>query len=91
MALPRAGTFQWPEPGLLAIRFDAEEVLRRRLVEKPDLVMTRWPSAKAAGVPSVKSMKLNLCALECVARWWTEHIAFPKAVPVQCLRAEARV
>ncbi|CAE7234818.1 unnamed protein product [Symbiodinium necroappetens] len=51
-------------PGALAKMIEECEVLRRRVLEKPEQVLTRWVNERAVGVPSVAAMRLNHCALE---------------------------
>ena len=79
-----------PERGQLATLFEECAALRRRVVEKPATVMTRWTSTQAYGVASVKAMVLNTGALEAIATWWTSRMPYPKAVPIDLMRHEAR-
>ena len=51
-----------PEQGLLLKRLEACEFVWRQILEKRDLVFTRWVDSKAIGVASVKAMKLNIHA-----------------------------
>ena len=76
-------------PGTLARMLELSEICRRRVTERPDLVLLRWPSQQAIGVASVKALSLNTEALCILARFWTTHCKFPKAVPIDLLRAEA--
>ena len=76
-------------PGALAKMIEECEVLRRRVLEKPEQVLTRWVNERAVGVPSVAAMRLNHSALEVVARWWVERCEFPKTAQIDRMREEA--
>ena len=55
--------------------------------------ITRWPmkgERVEVGIPSVKSMVLNVVALEAPARWWTSLSPNPQVIPTQNLRQEVR-
>ena len=55
--------------------------------------ITRWPmkgERLEVGIPSVKSMVLNVVALEALARWWTALNPNPRVIPIQKLRHEVR-
>ena len=75
--------------GALASQFELTDVCRRRIVERPDLVMLRWPSQQSIGVASVRAIKLNAEILCVVARFWVKYCHFPKTIPIDLLRAEA--
>ena len=77
-------------PGALARMFEESESLRRRILEKPEQVLTRWPSERSVGVASVAAMKLNHGALEVVARWWVERCEYPKTVAIDRMREEVK-
>ena len=75
-------------PGQLARLIEESEPLRRRILEKPEQVLTRWVNERAVGVASVAAMRLNHRALEVVAKWWVERCDFPKTVPIDRMREE---
>ena len=79
-----------PQPGLLARMLEESESIRRRMLEKPDTVLTRWPGPKAIGVASVRAMRLNVEALRILATWWVSACPVPKTVPIDVMRDEAR-
>lgn len=85
---PRSDPPSHPQPKQLGIAFEEEKVVRRRLRDKDRPYMTRWINDKAISVPSVKAMSLNDVALVCIAKWWCPSIGYPKAVPIDLLRAE---
>ena len=60
------------DAGSLARLLEETSELRRRILEKPEQVLTRWLNDRAVGVASVGAMKLNHLALETLARWWVE-------------------
>ena len=76
------------EKGSLARLLEESSELRRRVLEKPEQVLTRWVNDRAIGVASVNAMKLNHLALETVAKWWVERCPYPKTVPVERMRDE---
>ena len=77
-----------PEPGILSRMLEEHADLRQRILEKPDQILTRWPTRASVGVASVKAMALNFKALEVVAKWWTSAIDQPKTVPIDLMRDE---
>ena len=76
------------KPGELASLLEADETIRRRVLEKHPNCFTRWPPT-AVGVPSTKAMTFNVRALEILATWWTGMVPFVKALPIKVLRKEA--
>ena len=80
---------QVPGKGELAKIFERDETIRRRILEKPDQILTRWVSQRATGIASVAAMRLNSQALTLLAELWTRHCPFPKTVPVDFMRDEA--
>lgn len=90
-AAPTLGEFiRQPKEGDLALRLEEQKALRRRGKDKDAPYMTKWVSAKAINVPSVKAMGLNSTALECIAEWWCPTIDYPKSIPIDLLRSEVR-
>eukprot|EP00435_Cladocopium_sp_Y103_P060574 s934_g22.t1 len=79
-----------PQPKQLGLAWEEEKVVRRRVRDKVRPYMTRWINDKAISVPSVKAMSLNDVALVCIAKWWCPSIGYPKAVPIDLLRAEVK-
>ena len=75
--------------GSLAEALESSDVVRRRILEPPNQVLTRWVNDKAIGVSSVRAMALNTHALEITAKWWVERCPDPKTVPVDRMRKEA--
>ncbi|CAE7439833.1 HERC1 [Symbiodinium sp. CCMP2592] len=84
--MPAAGE----DSGSLARLLEDTSELRRRILEKPEQVLTRWLNDQAVGVASVGAMKLNHLALEILARWWVERCPYPKTVPIDRMRDEDR-
>ena len=75
--------------GCLARRLEENDVVRRRLLEKPEQILTRWINPKAVGIASVKAMGKNQHALELLAEWWVHNQPVPKTVPIDRMREEA--
>ena len=80
-----------PAKDELGAAWEAVRLLRRRVSNEDEPHMTRWLGRQAVGVPSVKAMILNEKALTCLAEWWCPTVGYPKAVPIDILRAEVRV
>ena len=80
------------EEGTLAVKWEAQQSLRRRVSQ--GLYLTQWPKGAKGqstdGIPSVAAMALNPLVLEAIAEWWCPANDAPKAVPVDLLRREAR-
>ena len=76
----------------LAELVESESSIRNRMRDPVEGgCITRWPRPELVGVPSVKSMALNVVALEAIARWWTINSPTPSVVPIDEMRTQARI
>ena len=73
----------------LAVRLESQAHIRNRVRGDPSGIITRWPKPSLIGVPSVKSMVLNVTALETVAAWWVEIAEGPSVIPIGVIREQA--
>ena len=73
--------------GSLAEKWDQDAVIRARM--RVSHCVTRWPTAKTKGIPSIKAIDLCCDPLCYIARLWCPLVKQPKAPPVPVLRAEA--
>ena len=75
------------KPGDLAIKWEANNGVRRRARELQALV--KWEKPELIGVASSKAVSLNSCVITVMAEWWVEKSPMPQAIPIDLLRKEA--
>ena len=73
--------------GLLAKEWENDDVIRARA--RNSQALTRWPSAKTKGVPSLRAIQLNADSLLHLARRWCPLVETAKSPPIPLIRAEA--
>ena len=79
-----------PDFGAVARAWEEDASLRHRLMDEKMPHLTRWQDRARISMANTKSMALNVRILEILAGIWCPLHPFPRAIPVDFLRKEAR-